>query len=119
MLFSSQISELTAEEEMRKAFAVFDLVCFFKVNTLMAFTLLTGWKRDRVQVWAEVRHAQPGGAGHNRGVPVSGWGEYKNIDSAQSCLLFSQEADIDGDGHINYEEFYFYMNSGANMRDAK
>ena len=50
MLFSSQISELTAEEEMRKAFAVFDLVCFFKVNTLMAFTLLTGWKRDRVQV---------------------------------------------------------------------
>ena len=35
------------------------------------------------------------------------------------CFIVSQEADIDGDGQINYEEFYFYMNSGDDLRGGK
>ena len=48
-------------------------------------------------------------------------GKHKESDFAPSCNLFFfyQEADIDGDGQINYEEFYFYMNSGDDLRGGK
>ena len=29
-----------------------------------------------------------------------------------------QEADVDGDGHINYEEFYQLMDSGNTLRST-
>ena len=31
----------------------------------------------------------------------------------QCCVIFTQEADIDGDGSINYEEFYGMMTSAG------
>ena len=37
---------------------------------------------------------------------------YLDIET-ESLVIFSQEADIDGDGCINYEEFYNMMTSGG------
>merc|ERR1712129_103676 len=72
-MMAGRISNLTAETEMREAFAVFDLDGNGFVSR------------------SELKYAM-----QNLG---------EEVTSAE-CQYLLEEADIDGDGQINYEEFY-------------
>ena len=88
-----KIDEISAEEEIREAFKVFDSVrLYFSTQESSYF-----------------QHFQNGDGFINRqelGFVMENLGENMEKEEIE-CLI--NEIDIDGDGQINYEEFYTMM----------
>ena len=92
-MMSRKIDENSAEDEIREAFVVFDSVRFHFFS-----------KRCQI-IWI----LQDGNGFINRqelGYVMENLGENMEKDEIESLI---NEIDIDGDGQINYEEFYTMM----------
>ena len=87
-----------AEEEIREAFKVFDGVEIF-LKERFSFTEIMGFQDGNGFISrVELRHVMM-----NLGEKIS----------EEECDAMVEEADIDGDGSINYEEFYNMMTSAG------
>ena len=86
-----------AEEEIREAFKVFDGVKQFYILFSAQYFLQDG---NGFISRVELRHVMM-----NLGEKIS----------EEECDAMVEEADIDGDGSINYEEFYNMMTSAGRL----
>ena len=87
-----------AEEEIREAFKVFDGVEIFLKERLSFTEIMCFQDGNGFISRVELRHVMM-----NLGEKIS----------EEECDAMVEEADIDGDGSINYEEFYNMMTSAG------
>ena len=101
LMMAKKTSELNAEDEIREAFHVFDRDGngYISRNEFSAVLLNIGEKITDEEM-----------QGNEISVANFDWRDVKIV---YVFTEFIEEADIDGDGKINYEEFYLMMTSGA------
>ena len=101
----SQMDSDLEEIDIREAFTIFDNVSLVKFNFTVWQSDL-GWERSDYQDWAETCHDEHGRKTLGGGMRLPGWCEsqYRVLDVELNCQLY-KEADTDGDGSINFEEF--------------
>ena len=125
-VMAKKLSDEEAEDEIREAFKVFDGVGFFIYCPTEA-TLINAFQDGNGFInRMELRHVMM-----NLGEKMSeeecdalvdvrsirdSTGMDGNYLYGQCCVIFTQEADIDGDGSINYEEFYGMMTSAGRYK---
>ena len=101
------------EIDIREAFTIFDNVSLIKFDFTVRQPDL-GWERSDHQDWAETCHDEHGRKTVGGRMRLPGWCEsqYRVLDVELNCQLY-KEADTDGDGSINFEEFVNMMKSAG------
>ena len=102
LMMAKKTSELNAEDEIREAFHVFDRDGngYISRNEFSAVLLNIGEKITDEEM-------------QGKRSELSTMIDVMLILFFFNYIAFIEEADIDGDGKINYEEFYLMMTSGA------
>ena len=95
-------------------------IFIFKIPILRLHTLIfsfSGWQWKYISDWTTTCYDEYGRENYWRGVWFFSWCTFKNVFH-ENTLLYTffhmlQEADVDGDGSINYEEFVGMMKSAG------
>ena len=112
-MMAKKENDETAEDEIREAFKVFDGVRLILEFLICIPRIVSGWQWIHQPSRAETRDDE------SWREDVGAWmrrsGGCKTRERSRIIVLwsFDQEADVDGDGCINYEEFYTMMTSGG------
>ena len=122
-VMAKKLSDEEAEDEIREAFKVFDGVGFLIYCPTEATSINASQDGNGFINRMELRHVMMN-LGEKMSeeecdalVDVRSIRDFTGMDGnylyGQCCVIFTQEADIDGDGSINYEEFYGMMTSAG------
>ena len=107
-MVAGKMDSLVAEDEIREAFTVFDVVSrqtWYLWIGSNRYHKSQGRQWVHLEVWAETRDDEPWREDDRGGVQLSGRGEpwSKDYIAGEIYINSWKEADIDGDGQINYE----------------
>ena len=103
-MMAKQVADLKAEDEIRETFQFFDQVRFSYFLMLLLLQIKRGVTAITSQLLLQNGNGQI--TRHEFKSVLLNLGE-KITD--EECDLLVTEADLDGDGQVDYEEFYFLM----------